>query len=43
MVIELHFRHAHQLSVGDKVLVERNDELTSVNVINVSSITMQGN
>ena len=35
-------RYADQLGIGDEVLVPRNDKLTSVNVISVSDLTMQG-
>ena len=37
------YRYASQVSVGDEVLVLRNDELMPVKVVNVSSLIMQGN
>ena len=36
------FRFAEQISVGDEVIIPRNDELTPAKVTNVSVITMQG-
>ena len=36
------YRYASQVSVGDEVLVLRNDELMPVEVVNVSSLIMQG-
>ena len=38
----LSYRYADQVSVGDEVLVLRNDELMPAKVMNVSSIIMQG-
>ena len=39
----LFLRNADQVSVGDEVLVNEKDELTSTKVINISDFTMQGN
>ena len=36
------FRYADQVSIGNEVLVEGNDELTPAKVINVNSSSMQG-
>ena len=36
-------RYADQLLIGDEVLVQRNYELTPVEVINIFNITTQGN
>ena len=36
------FRFAEQISVGDEVIIPRNDELTPAKVTNVSVIAMQG-
>ena len=36
-------RYADQLSIGDEVLVQENNELIPVKVNNVSSVAMQGN
>ena len=36
------FRHASKVLIGDDVLVQGNDELTQAKVINISSITKQG-
>ena len=38
----LSYRYADQVSVGDEVLVLRNDELMPAKVMDVSSIIMQG-
>ena len=35
-------RYADQLSIGDEVLVQRNEELTPVKVMYVSSLIKQG-
>ena len=37
------FRYADQVSIGYEVLVEENDQLTSAGVIDVVTITVQGN
>ena len=37
------FRYADQVSVGDEVLLQVNDELTPVKVTHVSNIILQGN
>ena len=37
------FRYADQLTVGDEVLVQEDNELIPVQVTNISSMTMQGN
>ena len=34
--------YADQLSIGDEVLVQGNNDLTPAKVINISDITMQG-
>ena len=34
--------YADQLSIGDEVLVQGNNDLTSAKVINISDLTMQG-
>ena len=39
----LWYRYADQVSVGDEVMVLRNDKLMSAKVMNVSSFIMQGN
>ena len=36
------FRFAEQISVGDEVIIPRNDELTPAKITNVSVIAMQG-
>ena len=41
--IILFFRYADQVSIGYEVLVEENDQLTSAGVIDVVTITVQGN
>ena len=41
--INIYFRYADQVSIGDEVLVRRNDELIPGNVTNISSFMMQGN
>ena len=40
--INIYFRYADQVSIGDEVLVRRNDELIPGNVTNISSFMMQG-
>ena len=37
------YRYADQVSVGDEVMVLRNDKLMPSKVMDVSSLTMQGN
>ena len=37
------FRFAEQISVGDEVIVPKNDDFSPAKVTNVSVITMQGN
>ena len=39
----LSVRYVDQLSIGEEVLVEENNELIAMKVINISSIIMQGN
>ena len=36
------FRNADQVLIGDEVLVQGNDFLTSAKIISISSIKMQG-
>ena len=36
------FRYANELSIGDEVLVQGNNELTLEKVVNVSHISMRG-
>ena len=36
-------RFAHDVAAGDCVLIQKNDQLAPEKVINVSSITIQGN
>ena len=37
------FRYADQVSVGDEVAIQKDDQLLPVRVVNISSITMSGN
>ena len=39
----LSFRYAAQVSVGDEVIIARNDKLMPAKVTNVSRIIIQGN
>ena len=41
--IDIYFRYADQVSIGDEVLFSRNDELIPGNVTHISSFMMQGN
>ena len=43
MQIFISLRYADQLSIGDEVLVQRNDKLMPVQVIKISNFTTQGN
>ena len=36
------FRHADQVSIGDEVLVEENDDMMPAKVVNVSTLVLQG-
>ena len=38
----IYFRYSDQLEINDKVLVQRHDDLIPVEVINISSVIMQG-
>ena len=38
----LSYRYANQVSVGDEVMVLRNDKVMPTKVMNVSSLIMQG-
>ena len=39
----LSYRYADQVSVGDEVMVLRNDKFMPAKVMNVSNLIMQGN
>ena len=41
-ILKLLLRYANQVAIGDEILVLRNNELTSVEVISVSKMTLQG-
>ena len=43
ITINIPLRYANQLSIGDEILVQENNELIPEQVINVSNIIMQGN
>ena len=36
------FRYANKVSIGDEVLIQRNDEMTATKVINITKSLMQG-
>ena len=40
---KLKFRYADQITIGDEVLVPQNYQLTTVKVIRISSLIMEGN
>ena len=39
----IHCRYVDQISFGDEVLVQGNDNLTPAKITNVSSLLMEGN
>ena len=39
----MYFRYADQVSIGDEVLVERNNQLIPENITKISNVKMQGN